>query len=173
MEGARRLADQVRTGLENAEQQAECGATCGAARKDPLLESYFGRPIKQHVKEFAAILATVAFAVAAVKLYKGVAPAAFAVWVVAGVSVVTIGYLAPRLLLPVWRGWMKLAHVLSIVMTCVILGLVWAIGFVPMAALLKVMRIKTVDLSYRAPVETYWEKRDSKYDDFKRLEQQF
>jgi hypothetical protein len=138
-----------------------------------LLENYFGRPIKQHVKEFAVIMATVAFAIAAVKLYKGVTPSTFAVWVAAGVAIATLGYFAPRVLLPVWRGWMKLAHVLSIITTCVILGLVWTIGFVPMAALLKVLRIKTMDLSYRAPVETYWEKRDSKYDDFKRLEQQF
>ncbi len=119
------------------------------------------------------IMATVAFAIAAVKLYKGVTPSTFAVWVAAGVAIATLGYFAPRVLLPVWRGWMKLAHVLSIITTCVILGLVWTIGFVPMAALLKVLRIKTMDLSYRAPVETYWEKRDSKYDDFKRLEQQF
>jgi hypothetical protein len=30
-----------------------------------------------------------------------------------------------------------------------------------------------MDLSYGADVDTYWEKRDAKFDDFKRLEQQF
>jgi hypothetical protein len=58
-------------------------------------------------------------------------------------------------------------------MTCVILGLVWTIGFVPMALVLKALRIKTIDTSFRANVDSYWEKRDVKYDDFRRLEQQF
>lgn len=173
MEGARRLADQVRTGLDRAEQAPGDLANRGAARRDPLAEDFFGRPVRQHVKEFAAIMAAISFAIAAAKIYKDTPPSVIASWIAAGVVVTTLGYLFPRLLLPVWRGWMKLAHMLSIIMTCVILGLVWAIGFVPMATFLRVLRIKTMDLSYRAPVGTYWEKRDSKYDDFKRLEQQF
>ena len=173
MEGARRLADEVRIGLDNAEQAIGNFATRGAARRYPLSEEYFGRPVGQHVREFASLMATIVFAIAAVKLYKGAIPSIFAAWIAAGVSITALGYFAPRAVLPIWRGWMKLAHVLSIIMTCVILGLVWTIGFVPMAALLKLLRIKTMDLSYRASVDTYWEKRESKFDDFKRLEQQF
>jgi general stress protein CsbA len=84
-----------------------------------------------------------------------------------------LGYFFPRALLPVWRGWMKLAHYVSIVMTFVILAAAWTIGFVPMAYLLKVLRIKAIDLSYKAKVTSYWETRDPKYDDFKRLELQY
>ena len=68
---------------------------------------------------------------------------------------------------------MKLAHYLSIVMTFVILLVAWTIGFVPMAYLLKALRIKSIDVSYRADRPTYWEARDTKYDDFKRLELQY
>ncbi len=68
---------------------------------------------------------------------------------------------------------MKMAHYLSIVMTFVILSVAWTIGFVPMAYLLKILRIKPMNLSYKAKVSTYWETRDTKYDDFKRLELQY
>ncbi len=178
MEGARRLADQVRVGLDQVQPTLqEAGMTYANDDKAPVLgaldQTYFGRPIRQHIKEFAAILATISFAIAAAKLYKHAPVAVFAGWVAGGVIITALGYLVPIVLLPVWRAWMKLAHVLSIVMTCVILGLVWTIGFVPMALVLKALRIKTIDTSFRANVDSYWEKRDVKYDDFRRLEQQF
>jgi hypothetical protein len=55
----------------------------------------------------------------------------------------------------------------------VLLSVAWTIGFVPMAYLLKILRIKSMDLRYGANIDSYWEKRDAKYDDFKRLELQY
>jgi hypothetical protein len=109
----------------------------------------------------------------AVKLYKGQALNNCAVWFCLGVVISSLGYLVPRVLLPVWRGWMKLAHYLSVVMTFAILGLAWAIGFIPMAYIMKICRVKSMDLSYRSDVPTYWVARDGKLDDFKRLERQY
>jgi hypothetical protein len=129
--------------------------------------------MRQHVKEFGALFATIATAIAAKGLYDGKPLASWGVWLAVGSLFALLGYRAPRVLLPVWRGWMKLAHYLSIVMTLLILGLIWVVGFVPMATLLRALRIKVMDLSYGADVDTYWEKRDAKFDDFKRLEQQF
>jgi hypothetical protein len=42
-----------------------------------------------------------------------------------------------------------------------------------MSYVMKLFRVKSMDLSYKANVTTYWATRDSKYDDFKRLEQQY
>jgi general stress protein CsbA len=84
-----------------------------------------------------------------------------------------LGYFFPRVLVPLWRAWMKLAHYMGLVMTFVILSVAWTIGFVPMAYLLKILRIKSMDLRYGANTDSYWEKRDTKYDDFKRLELQY
>ncbi len=173
MEGARRLANEVRVGLEQSAAVSMAPVSTQQVKKCPLAELYFGRPVRQHLKEFGALFATIAIAIAAKGLYDGKAASVWGVWLTVGALFAVLGYLVPRALLPVWRGWMKLAHYLSIVMTFVILGLIWAIGFVPMATLLKTLRIKVMDLSYRANVDTYWEKRDAKYDDFKRLEQQF
>jgi len=169
--GARRLANEVRIGLENAAQEAP--KLVASKESSPLDEVWMGKPIRQHVREFGAIFATLFLSVCAVKLYRGQDASVCGMWGVAGVVTAMLGYFAPRVLLPLWRGWMKLAHYLSIVMTFVILLVAWTIGFVPMAYLLKILRIKSIDLSFRNGRATYWESRDAKHDDFKRLELQY
>jgi hypothetical protein len=149
--GAGGLANEIRAGLED---QVTVSLVTKKELKHPLDEMWF-------------------FTICAVKLYKGSALEACAVWFALGTATALLGYLVPSALLPLWRGWMKLAHYLSIVMTTVILGLAWMIGFIPMAYIMKLCRVKSMDLSYKADVPTYWATRDSKYDDFKRLEQQY
>jgi hypothetical protein len=134
---------------------------------------WMGKPVRQHVREFAAIFATIFCAVGAFKLYRGAPLSLGLIWGGCGIGFAALGYTAPAVLHPLWRAWMKLAHYLSIVMTFVILSLAWSIGFVPMAYILKIVGIKRIDVSYRSGVDSYWEKRDPKYDDFKRLELQF
>jgi hypothetical protein len=168
--GAGGLANEIRAGLED---QVTVSLVTKKELKHPLDEMWFGRPVRQHVKEFGAIFGAIFFTICAVKLYKGSALEACAVWFALGTATALLGYLVPSALLPLWRGWMKLAHYLSIVMTTVILGLAWMIGFIPMAYIMKLCRVKSMDLSYKADVPTYWATRDSKYDDFKRLEQQY
>ena len=171
MAGARRLANEVRTGLDEVVVTTPPKAV--VLKKHPLDEVWMAKPVRQHVREFAAIFATIFCAVGAFKLYRGAPLNTGLVWGGLGLVVATLGYLAPGALHPLWRAWMKLAHYLSLVMTFVILSVAWCIGFVPMAYLLKILGIKRIDVSYRSGVDSYWEKRDVKYDDFKRLELQF
>ena len=174
MAGAGRLANEVRIGLEvSASSEPKQELATKGAKGSALDESWMGKPVRVHVREFGAIFATIFLVVCAAKGWRGVEASQVALWGAAGVATALLGYCAPFVLLPIWRAWMKLAHYLSIVMTFVILGLAWAIGFVPMAGLLKVLRIKAMDLSYRANVPSYWEKRDAKYDDFQRLKLQY
>jgi uncharacterized membrane protein len=132
-----------------------------------------GKPTRTHVREFGVLFAVIFIGIAAYKTYTLGVSTNSLLWAFAGIITGLLGYRAPRLLHPLWKGWMKLAHYLSLVMTFVIMLLTWTIGFVPMAMLLKVLRIKRIDLSYKAGAATYWEARDPKFDDFKRLEQQF
>jgi hypothetical protein len=132
-----------------------------------------GKPTRTHVREFGVLFATIFLGIATYKTYSHGVSTNSLLWACAGIIIGLLGYRAPRLLHPLWKGWMKLAHYLSLVMTFVIMLLTWTIGFLPMAALLKVLRVKRMDLSYRSGATTYWESRDPKYDDFKRLEQQF
>jgi hypothetical protein len=171
MAGARRLANEVRVGLE------EPVVTQPISNDDqfvnPLDSQWMGKPVRVHVREFAVLFSIIFTAIASYKTYHyGVTTNAL-VWALGGIVIGILGYRAPRVLHPVWKGWMKFAHYLSIVMTFVIMSLTWIIGFVPMAMILKILRIKTIDLSYRSGAVTYWETRDPKFDDFKRLEQQF
>ena len=171
MAGARRLANEVRTGLDEVVVKTPQKAIL--LKEYPLDEMWMGKSVRQHVREFATIFATIFCAVGAFKLYRGAPLNTGLVWGGLGLVVATLGYRAPVALHPLWRAWMKLAHYLSIVMTFVIVSAVWCIGLVPMAYLLKILGIKRIDLSYRSGVDSYWEKRDVKYDDFKRLELQF
>jgi hypothetical protein len=133
----------------------------------------FGKTARQHVREFGALFATICFGVAAWKMYRGHNFRAALYWIAPGVLFAATGFYAPRLLMPLWRGWMKFAHYLSIVMTAVLLGLVWVIGFLPIAGIMRLAGIKRMDLSFRADCESYWEPRDTKYEDFQRLKLQY
>lgn len=172
MAGARRLADEVRVGLEDSVNVA-LAVQNRDERKDPLEENWFGKPVRNHLREFGLLFATIGFAAVAIKLYRGKEITEVLAWGGAATVFALLGLFAPRVLLPLWRGWMKLAHYLSIVMTSVILSIAWCIGFLPMATLLKVLGIKRMDLSFKNGATSYWESRDPKHDDFKRLELQF
>lgn len=172
MAGARRLADEVRAGLEESTVMG-VARNGDSDRNDPLDELWLGKPVRQHVKEFGALFAAIAFCVTAVKLYRGRDVVECMVWGAVGVVFAALGFFAPQVLRPVWRGWMKLAHYLSIVMTTVVLSIAWCVGFLPMAFVVRVCGIKRIDFSYKSNRASYWEKRDAKYDDFKRLELQY
>ncbi len=171
MAGARRLEDEIRVGLEQSVVEASAPAL--AAEVDPLEVVSFGKTTRQHVREFGALFGVICLAVAGWRLYRGHDFAPTAGWLVAGVLFGSLGFFAPRLLMPVWRAWMKFAHYLSIVMTAVLLTVTWCVGFLPMAFALKVLGIRRMDTSFKADRATYWEPRDQKYDDFKRLELQY
>jgi hypothetical protein len=171
MAGARGLENKIRVGLEDP--VVAVSNVPVAASVDPLDVVTFGKTTRRHVREFGTLFALICFGVAAWKMYRGHEFATCLYWAVPGLAFAGLGWLAPRLLLPVWRGWMKFAHYLSIVMTAVLLGVTWCIGFLPMALVLRIVGIKRMDMSFRADRATYWEPRDPKYDDFQRLKLQY
>jgi hypothetical protein len=168
--GARGLANEVRTGLDPKTGQSQ--VVTMEKKVHPLDEVWMGRPIRTHIREFGGVFATLFLIIAGVQVYKGsLGTTQYVLMGAAGVFTL-LGYFAPTVLKPLWRAWMKLAHVLSIVMTFVILGVIWCIGFLPMAGIVRMLGIRVVDQSY-GNKETYWVKRDPKYDDFSRLKQQY
>jgi hypothetical protein len=140
---------------------------------DPLEEISFGKTLRRHVREFATIFAALFIGLGSFKIYQGQSLSSYAMWLALGVVFITLGWCAPRVLLPVWRLWMKFAHYLSILMTAVLLSATWCLAFIPMAGILKALGIKRMDRSFKEGAESYWEKRDPKYDDFKRLKLQY
>lgn len=142
-------------------------------KSDVLDDQWMGKSVRRHVQEFATLFAIILSGIAAYRIYRFGPSTPLLVLAIGGFIFGLLGYRAPRLLHPLWKGWMKFAHYLSIVMTFVIMLLTWSIGFVPMAFILNVLRIKRMDLSYRSGAQSYWEDRDPKYDDFQRLKLQF
>jgi hypothetical protein len=170
--GARRLENEVRVGLESV-ASVELSSQRTSTNVNPLDELSFGKPVRRHVRDFGVLFALIFFGIAAWQVYKGRTMSSYGVWVALGAVFAALGLLAPRVLLPVWRAWMKFAHYLSIVMTSVLLVLTWCLAFLPMSFVLKLVGIRRINVSYRDGSPTYWEKRDPKYDDFKRLELQY
>jgi Saxitoxin biosynthesis operon protein SxtJ len=170
--GARGLAHEIRVGLESSETVTAVAEQI-SKKRDPLLELSFGKPVRQHVKEFGLLFAAIGTSIAAVKLYRGREVTEWVTWLAPAMLFAVLGLYAPRVLLPVWRAWMKLAHYLSLVMTSVVLSIAWCVGLLPIAGVMKIFGVKPMDLSYGANRTSYWETRNPKYDDFKRLELQW
>jgi len=123
----------------------------------PLDELSYGKPLRQHLREFGAVMALVACVIAyfqVEKHYLGVINGAVIVTV--GMFVYGLGVVAPALLKPAWHGWMKLAHYLGLVMTMVILTTMWVAVVIPVSLAVKILRVKIMDMRFRAPVNTYW-----------------
>ena len=141
---------------------------------DPLSELSFGKPIRQHIREFGAVFGLLFSIIAAIKAYRHPELFAYAgLWAIAAASVYLISVNAPMVVKPLWRAWMGLAHVLGLVMTTVILGFIWILFMIPFAIGLKVAKIAVMDMSFRKAVPSYWENRTDAEGEFKLLERQY
>ncbi len=179
MAGEGGLARKVRTGLDgetpnkNIDNVIPMRPANQNAPRNPLDEKWFGKTIRQHVREFACVFALICLISAGMMIYKGRDLMWPGIWTGVALVLVALGYGAPAVLHPLWKGWMKLAHYLSVVTTFLIIGLAWTVVLMPISLLLRVFGIKVMDTTYKKPVTTYWEDREEKYHDFKLLERQF
>jgi uncharacterized membrane protein len=168
MAGQGKLAYEVRAGLEVVENKELEVEETGI-----LDEIRFRKPIRQHVKEFAGLFALIFLIVAALLINKGRHPVVAVVLLLGSGILLYLGYKLPRILYPVWKGWMAFAHYLGIVATFIIVSIAWFVVTVPLALIMKVVKQEVMDLRFAADVDSYWEKREEGQEDFKLLERQF
>lgn len=171
MAGERGLAEQIRTRLEDEDTPVPLEDS--SPQLTVLDEKWHRKTIRQHVREFSCVMAIVMLLVAGIVGWNSPSMATPFGLFIAALVTLAAGYLKPLMLHPVWRGWMKLAMALGVFMTLLILSLAWVGMMIPVALLLRVLRIKVMDMSWRQERESYWETRDKKYADFKLLERQF
>lgn len=169
------LAKEVRTGLNESRKGKVVQLTLVKTEPtlDPLDELYFTKPVRQHVQEFACIISIVLLIIAGAKIYLH---SRFALGLsLTGLAAVllVLGYVAPAVLRPVWKGWMYLAEKLGAFVSLVLLTVAWGIAMVPIAVISRLFRAKVMDLSFKADVPSYWENRDPKNDSFELLKRQF
>jgi hypothetical protein len=138
-----------------------------------LDEVWEKKSVRRHIFEFGCLFGAIGLGISVYHWWDGapisrVILGAFTSILFTGLSAAT-----PKLIWPLWRGWMGLAKVLNMVMTPVILGILWFCVLAPTAIILRLIGKRVMDLSFRADVPTYWIDRPAKTNDFKRLERQF
>ncbi len=85
-------------------------------------------------------------------------------WVV-GILLAAWALLAPARLRPVYRGWMRVSHVIGRVMTPLVLGLTWAVTILPMGLVMKIIRRDPMHRHFEPGRESYFSAPESRQPD--------
>ena len=91
----------------------------------------------------------------------------------AGAIAALAGWFSLRGMVPVYRGWMRIAAVLARVMTTILLTLLYLLVLCPTALLARVCGKRFLDLSTGDEVTTYWLSREPGADEPQRAERQY
>ncbi len=106
------------------------------------------------LREFAFVVGTIFAIIGGLMLWRH---KEHGFYLVAGAGVLLFfGLVAPRLLAPVEWAWMKLAHVLSIVMTFVIVTLTFYLVVTPIGLFLRLTKKDLLGKAFDKSKETYW-----------------
>lgn len=81
--------------------------------------------------------------------------------------------LAPTVLRPVERVWMKAAGAMGWVMTRVILGIIFLILFTPAGLIIRLLRKDPLNLRFQNEAASYWHKREPRDSTPERMERMF
>lgn len=145
----------------------------GQAKIDPLDQRQHGKTIRAQVQEFGVVFALLFTIIAGFQLKHPER-----IWITLGLltaatAFFVLGKFAPRVMHPLWKGWMLIGAILGVFVNFVLLSLVWIVMVIPFGIALKLIGKRVMDLSFRAPVESYWQNRDEKLANFELLERQF
>lgn len=171
----RGLAEHVPARLESNAPQAQLRVVQGMKGDtiDPLDKRQHGKTIRAQVQEFGVVFALLFTVIGGFQLlHHHRSAVALTLAILATLFFVTARY-APRIMYPFWKGWMAIGAVLGAVVNTVLLTIVWTVMVVPLGIALKLVGKRVMDLSFRAPVSTYWEERREELASFTLLERQF
>jgi hypothetical protein len=88
-----------------------------------------------------------------------------------GTVMIVLGFIAPRLLTPAYRAWMRFAEVLGRVQTAIILTVVFFLVVTPLGIIMRLLRKSPIERQRRA--DSYWiEVKPHSYGD-RHVEKQF
>ncbi|NBW40799.1 hypothetical protein EBR25_07320 [bacterium] len=161
------------TQTKNVQLHVVAGHNRGESQKaSPLDVKYYGKPKRQHVKEFGCLFGAIFASIAAYQLSVERVETALSL-LLATIVIVSLGSYAPKVLYPLWSGWMAFANALGMVMSLLFVALTWCLMAVPLGILLRLIGKKVMDLSFDRSVPTYWEVRKESCHDFQLLERQF
>lgn len=124
-------------------------------------------------RKFGLYLGGMLIAFAAVRVWFGhVGPVTVTIGALGAVLVV-LGAVAPPLLAPLNRGWMKFGMILAAVVNPLIMFVMFATIFIPIAIFMRFIGRDELRLKRKPTGESYWREREPEGDMAERLKDQF
>jgi hypothetical protein len=121
----------------------------------------FGEVKPPSDRSFGLTVGAILFAIGTARWYfKPVMPIDAMLTLPLGATLVFLAMISPALLSAPNRLWMKLGHLLSLIMNPVIMGLMFFVIFLPVALLFKFIRRDALHMRQNQEDRTYWIKRD-------------
>jgi len=108
----------------------------------------------QQLRKFGTVMAVAFTVLGALLLWRGREWAQYLLYT--GGAFLALGLVAPKVLGPIERVWMKLALLLGTVMTTVILTLTFFLLMTPMGLLLRLLGKDLLGMRGDPELETYW-----------------
>ena len=175
MAGERGLAENVRTRLDEEKRPALRLVDMNEAvtEKSYLDEDFHGKPVRYHIAQFGLMWLALFLLIGAYLTWRGSSYANVLSLGTTGLLLTWIGYRVPGMLYSVWKSWMKLAEILGLVMTPIVMTFLWCITFIPFGFGLKLLRIKVMNTEFRTDAKSYWMDRDKKKDEVLLFKNQF
>ncbi len=97
----------------------------------------------------------------------------FFVWLIVAAGFIAVSLLMPRILAPLRRLWLKFGHLMSIVVSPIILALMYVFAIVVTGALVRLFGKDLLSLKRKPAEASYWIKRNPPGPEFKSLADQF
>jgi hypothetical protein len=82
-------------------------------------------------------------------------------WAIAAAIFLVPAWLMPRVLAPLKRLWLKFGHVLSLVISPIVLGLIYVTAIVPVGLLIRLFGKDLLSLKHSSATPSYWIKREA------------
>ena len=110
---------------------------------------------KSEMRKFSWVMASALAIFGALSLYKGNHKISILLWSL-GAMFLGCGLFLPLALVPVYRVWMKFAHVLAWINTRIILGLFFYVILTPISILMRVTHRDVLRRKFDRSSSSYW-----------------
>ena len=126
----------------------------------------------KHARKFGAFACVGLALVAALAHFRGHPHSPY---VFGGLSVffIIVRFIVPKLMLPVYKGWMTVAKGISWAMNNLFLGIAFFIVFTPAGLIMRLFGSDPMQRRFKPGDASYWRVRKDEPEDMKRYEQRF
>jgi len=112
------------------------------------------KPGRSDLRKFAFIVGGVLLALGALSWYRGGPAAPYLL--APGALLAILGAIAPRILRPLYFGWMTIGFVLGAIMTRIILFVLFLLVMIPIGLVMKLVGKDPLSRRLDPDAETYW-----------------